>query len=91
MKIYNIIMRSFDWEGFEGELHQNFQECMKHVELGQQYDSMKELFQLSLPSFENGETSMHHSICTRMIVGEGHTHVNHALFSDCMYSVTMFM
>ena len=34
MKIYNIIMRSFDWEGFDGELHQNFQECMNHVNLG---------------------------------------------------------
>ena len=51
MKIYNIIMRSFTWEGFEGELNQNFQECMSHVELGQQHDSMKELFHPSLPSF----------------------------------------
>ena len=43
MKIYNIIMRRFDWEGLEGELHQHFQECMNHVELGNQHDSMKEL------------------------------------------------
>ena len=24
MKIYNTIMRCFEWEGFGGELHQNF-------------------------------------------------------------------
>ena len=35
MRIYNIIMRSFDWEGFKEELHQHFQECMSYVELGQ--------------------------------------------------------
>ena len=84
MKIYNIIMSSFDWEGFEGELHQNFQECMKHVDLGQKYDSMEELFQPSLPYFERGDESMHHSICMRRIFGEEHAHVKHVLFSDCM-------
>ena len=91
MKIYKIIMRRFYWEGFEGELHQHFQEFMNHVELGQQYDSMKELFQPSLPSFERGERSMHHCICIRRIVGEGHTHVNHVLFSDCIHYFTIFM
>ena len=34
---------------------------------------------------------MHHSICTRRIVGEEHTHVNPVLFSECMYSFTMYM
>ena len=34
MRIYNIIMRSFDWEGLKEELHHHFQECMNYVELG---------------------------------------------------------
>ena len=34
MRIYNIIMRSFDWEGLKEELHHHFQECMSYVELG---------------------------------------------------------
>ena len=91
MKIYTLIMRIFDWEGLREELYQHFQECMRYMELGQQHDSMKELLQPSLPSFERGERSMHHSICTRRIVGEEHTHVNHVLFSDCMYYFTMYM
>ena len=91
MKVYTIIMRSFDWEGLKGELHQHFQECMKFVDLGQQHDSMKELFQPSLPSFERGDRSMHHSICIRRTVGEEHAHVRHILFFDCMHSFTMFM
>ena len=84
-------MRSFDWEGLKEELYQNFQECMNYVELGQQHDSMKGLFQPSLPSFERGEISMHHSICMRSIVGEESDHVKHVLFSNCVYYFTMFM
>ena len=64
---------------------------MNHVELGQQYDSMKDSIQPSLPSFERGDRSMHHSICMRRIGCEEHTHVNHVLFSDCMYSFTVYM
>ena len=91
MNIYIIIMRSFDWEGLKGELHQNFQECMNYVELGQQKDSMTELFQPYLPSFDRGDRPMHHSICMRSIVGEESGHVKHVLFSDCTYYFTMFM
>ena len=34
MKFYNIIMRSYTWKGFEGELYQHCQRCINHVELG---------------------------------------------------------
>ena len=34
MKIYNTIMRCLEWEGFGGELHQNFQEFINYVEFG---------------------------------------------------------
>ena len=84
-------MRIFDWEGLKEELYQHFQECMYYVELGQQHDSMKELFQPSLHSFERGERSMHHSICMRIIVGKESDHVKHVLFSDYTYYFTMFM
>ena len=84
-------MRSFDWEGLKEELHHHIQESMNYVELGQPGDSMQELFQPSLPSFERGEISMHNSMSRRSIVGEESNHVNHVLFSDCTYSYTMFM
>ena len=91
MKIYNIIMRSFDWEGLKEEIYQNFQEFMSYVELGQQHDSMKGLFQPSLPSFEKGERSMHNSMCMRGIVGEESDHVKKVSFSNFTYYFTMFM
>ena len=91
MNIYNTIMGCFEWEGFGGELHQHFQECMNYVELGQPYDSMQELFQPSLPSLERGERSMHNSMCMRDIVGEGSDHVKKVSISDFSYSFTMFM
>ena len=91
MKIYNIIMRSFDWEGLKEEIHQHFQEFMNYVELGQQHDSMKELFQLSLPSFERGERSMHNFRGMKGVDGEESDHVNQVLFSNCTYYFTMFM
>ena len=52
MRIYNIIMRSFDWEGLKEELYQHFQEFMSYVELGQPWNSKQESFQPSLPSLE---------------------------------------
>ena len=33
MKLNNIILRSYYWEGFEGELYQHCQRCMDHVEM----------------------------------------------------------
>ena len=91
MKIYNIIMRSLDWEGLREEIHQHFQECMSYVELGQPRDSMQESFQPSLPSFERGERSMHNSMCMRNIVGKISHHVKQVSFSDCTCYFTIFM
>ena len=91
MKIYNIIMRSFDWKGLKEELHQHFKECTSYVELGLQHDSVKKLFHPYLPSFERKDRSMRHSNCMRSIVGEKSDHVKHVLVSDCIYSFTMFM
>ena len=45
MKLNNIILRSYHWEGFEGELYQHFQKCMYHVEMEQQHNSMEGLVQ----------------------------------------------
>lgn len=84
-------MRSFGWEGLKEELNQNFQECMKYVELGQPCDSMQELFQPSLPSFERGERSMHNSMCMRGIFREESGHVNQVSFSNFSYYFTVFM
>ena len=64
---------------------------MNHVEMGQQDISMEELIQPSLSLFEEGDRSMHHSICIRRIVGEEHTHVNNISFYDCMYYFTVHM
>ena len=33
MKLNNIILRSYYWEGFEGDLYQHFQRCMYHMEM----------------------------------------------------------
>ena len=59
--------------------------------VGVEHESMKESFQPSLPSFERGDISMHHSICMRSIVGEEYDHVKHVLFSYFTYYCTMFM
>ena len=91
MKIYNTIMRWFEWEGVGGELHQHFLECKNYVELGQPKDSMQELFQPFLPSLERGYNYMHNSICRRDIVGEKSDHVMQVSFSDLTYSFTIFM
>ena len=89
MKLNNIIIRIYYWEGFEGELYQHCQRCMHHVEMEQQHNSMRELIQPSLSTFERGDRSKHHFICFRRIIGEEHTYVNHVLFSDCMHYFTM--
>ena len=47
--------------------------------------------QLTLSSFEEENRSMHHSIDGRRIVGEKHDHVTYVLYSDFMYSYTMFL
>ena len=43
MKAYNTIMERYTWKGFEEELYQHFQRCMKHVELGYQHNSINEV------------------------------------------------
>ena len=91
MRFYNIIMRSYTWKGFEGEIYQHFQICMHHVELGQLHNSIKELIQPSLSSFERGDRSMHHSICMRRNVGERYASVPNVLFDEHMNYFTMFM
>ena len=80
MRFYNIIMRSYTWKGFEGELYQYFQRCLYHVEMGQQHNSIKESIQPSLSLFEEGDRSMHHSICLRRNFGEEYAHVNNVSF-----------
>ena len=91
MKLNNIIMKSYHWEGFEGGIYQDCQSCMYHVEMEQQHNSVKYSIHPSLSSFERGDRPMHHSICLRRIIGEEHTYVNHILFSNYMYSCTMYM
>ena len=91
MKLNNTILRSYNWEGFEGELYQNFQRFMDHMEMDQQHNSMKDLIQPSLSLFEEGNRTMHHSICLRRTIGEEHTYVNHILFPNCMPYFTMYM
>ena len=91
MKIYTLIMRSFDWEGLREELHQHFQECMSYVGLGQPMESMQESFQPFLPSFEREEMSMHKSMCVTNLDGKGSDHVEKSLSSNLSYSFTMFL
>ena len=91
MRLYNIIMRSYTWKGFEGEIYQNFEICMNHVELGQKHNSIKELIQPSLSLFERGDRSMHHSICLRRNFGEEYAHVNNVSFDYCLHYFTMYM
>ena len=78
-------------EGFEGELHQHFQRCMYHVEMGQQHNSMEGLIQPFVSLFEEGDRSMHHSICLRRNFGEEYAHVNNVSFDYCLHYFTMYM
>ena len=64
MKIYTLIMKSFDWEGMREDLHQHFQECNIYRGLGQPMDSLQESSQPALPLLERGECS-----CTTPCVG----------------------
>ena len=91
MKIYSLIMRSFDWEGLREELHQHFLECMRYAELGQPMDSMQESFQLVLPSFERRGMPMHNSMFMRKYDGKGSDHAKKVLFSDLSHSFSMFL
>ena len=59
MKLNNIILRRYYWEGFERELYQHCQRCMELVELEQQHDSKEELNQPFISSFEGESRSMH--------------------------------
>ena len=65
MKIYTLIMRSFDWEGMREELHQHFQECISYGGLGQPMDSLQESFQPVLPLLERKKILMHNSMCMK--------------------------
>ena len=91
IKIYTLIMRSFDWEGLREELHQHFQECMSYVELGQPMDSMQESFQPFLPSFGRGGMPMHNSMCMRNYDGKGSDHENQVSFSNLSHSFIIFL
>ena len=64
---------------------------MYHMEMEQQHNSMEELIQSSLSLFEEGDISMHHSICLRRTIGEENTYVDHVLFSDCMHYFNIYM
>ena len=59
--------------------------------MGQQHNSMEELTQPSLSLFEEGDKSMHHSICLGKKFGEKYAHVNDVSFYYCLYSFTMSM
>ena len=91
MKIYTLIMRSFDWEGLREELHQHFQECMSYVGLGQPMESMQESFQPFLPSFGRGGMPMHNSMCMRNYDGKESDHAKQVSFFDLSHSFTMFL
>ena len=64
---------------------------MKNLKMDQPHDSKGELYQPSLPSVEEENRSLHHSLDRRRIIGEEHDHVTHALYSDFMHSYTMFL
>ena len=91
MKLNNIILRSYYWEGFEMELYQHCQRCINSVDLERKYGPKGELNQPSLPSLEGESRSMHHSINRRRIVGEEHALSTFILYYDFMHSYTMFL
>ena len=91
MKLNNIILRSYYWEGFERELYHNCQRCMELVKLEQKYESKEELNQPSPSSLEEESRSMHHSIDRRRIVGEEHALSTCILYYEFMHSYTMFL
>ena len=92
MRAYNTIMESYTWEGFEEELYQHFQRCMKHVELEEKHSSMKELNKPPLSYFGmRGDLSMDHSICMSRNFGEEHAYVHNVLFDKYLNSLTMNM
>ena len=64
---------------------------MNHVKLRQKYNSIKELIQPPLSSFERGYRSMHHSIGMRRNIGERYACVPNVLFDEHIYYFTMFM
>ena len=91
MKIYTLIMRSFDWEGIREELHQHFQECISYGGLGQQIDSLQESSQRALPLLERGEMLMHNSMCMKDYDGKGSDHAKQVVFSDLLHSFAMIL
>ena len=92
MRAYNTIMESYTWEGFEEELYQNFQRCMNHVEMGEIHNSMEELSQPPLSSFEmRRDLSMNHSICISKGYGKEHVYIHNGLLDDYLCSFTLYM
>ena len=92
MRAYNTIMESYTWEGFEEEIYQHFKRCMDHVDMGEIYNSLKELSQPPLSSLGvRGELSMDHSICMRRAYGKEHIYVQDVLLHDYLHSFTMYM
>ena len=45
IRTHHIILNGFMWEGFEKDLYQNFQRCMKHEKTGKIHDSVEESIQ----------------------------------------------
>lgn len=91
MKLNNTILRSYYWEGFEGELYQHCQRCMNLVEMGQKHSSVGELIWPSLSPLEGGDRYMHHSNLMGRTIGEEYAQVKQDYFYDYMHSSTLFM
>ena len=91
MKIYTLIMRSFDLEGMREELHQHFQECIRYGGLGQPMDYLQESSQPSLHLLERRKIFMHNSMCMKDYDGKGFDHDKQVVFSDLLHSFAMFL
>ena len=92
MTVYNTIMESHTWEGFEEELYIHLKICMDHVEMVEIHKSMEELSQPPLSTFGmRGDLSMDNSICMRRNFGKGYVYMHDVSLDDYLNSFTMYM
>ena len=91
MKIYSLIMKSFDWEGMREELHQHFQEFNSYGGLGQPMGSFQESSQPALPLLERRGMLMHNSMCVKDYDGKEFDHDKQVVFPDLLHSFAMLL